>query len=150
MGWRGPKLTAERFIANPFSDEAGARLYRTGDLVRYRDDGAIEFLGRFDHQVKLRGFRIELGEIEVALAQHPRVREAVVVCREDEPGEKRLVAYVVPEPEAAVSVSAARSTARRCRRRRASASSSRRMSRRERRTKSLWRRSGRKYFVWIG
>jgi len=89
-----PELTAERFIPNPF--EGGARLYKTGDLARYRPDGAIEFLGRADHQVKLRGFRIELEEIEAALRHHPGVAEAVVVAREDQPGETRLVAYVVP------------------------------------------------------
>ncbi len=92
-----PALTAEKFVPNPYSREPGARLYRTGDLVRYLPDGAIEFLGRIDHQVKLRGFRIELGEIEAVLATHPAMREVVVLAREDTPGEKRLVAYVVPE-----------------------------------------------------
>ena len=90
-----PDLTAARFIPHPFSGDAGARLYKSGDLARYHADGLIEFLGRLDHQVKLRGYRIELGEIETALAQHSGVREAVVVCREDQPGDRRLVAYVV-------------------------------------------------------
>jgi acyl carrier protein len=91
----GPKLTSEKFIPNPLSDEPGARLYKTGDLARYLADGSIEFLGRRDHQVKIRGFRVELGEIEVILAQHPCVRESVAVAREDNPGDRRLVAYVV-------------------------------------------------------
>jgi acyl carrier protein len=97
-----PALTAERFIPDPFSAEPGSRLYRTGDLVRYLPDGNIEFLGRADHQVKLRGFRIELGEVEAALLRHSSVREAVVVAREDAPGDRRLVAYVTGAPEAAV------------------------------------------------
>src|SRR5207302_2242327 len=106
-----PELTAEKFVPDPFVGarliaptlETGARLFKTGDLARYRPDGAIEFLGRIDHQVKLRGFRIELGEIEVVLAQHPAIKEVVVVAREDTPGNKRRVAYLVP----AVSVESA-------------------------------------------
>ena len=88
-------LTAERFIPDPFSVQAGARIYRTGDLARFRPDGSIEFLGRSDDQVKIRGFRIELGEIEALLATYPAVKASVVIAREDTPGEKRLVAYIV-------------------------------------------------------
>jgi amino acid adenylation domain-containing protein len=96
-----PELTAQQFIADPFSRVPGARLYRTGDFARYRPDGNIEFLGRMDDQVKIRGFRIELGEIEAVLHDHPAVREARVVVREDTPGARRLVAYVVlAEPSA--------------------------------------------------
>jgi hypothetical protein len=89
-----PKLTAERFIGNPLV--RGSLFYRTGDFARYRADGSIEFLGRIDHQVKIRGYRIELGEIETTLNLHTSVREAVVVAREDVPGDRRLVAYVAP------------------------------------------------------
>ena len=88
-----PALTAEKFIANPLGT---GHLYKTGDLARYLPDGNIEFLGRLDHQVKIRGFRIELGEIEAILAQHPAVRETVATVREDRPGDKRLIAYVIP------------------------------------------------------
>ncbi|QRN95171.1 non-ribosomal peptide synthase/polyketide synthase [Archangium violaceum] len=89
-------LTAERFVPDLFSPEPGGRLYRSGDRARYLPDGSIEFLGRVDHQLKIRGFRVELGEIEAVVEQYPPVREAVVVAREDTPGDKRLVAYVVP------------------------------------------------------
>jgi acyl carrier protein len=94
-----PDLTAERFIPHPFDPTPGARLYKTGDLARYLPSGEIEFIGRSDQQVKLRGFRIELGEIEAVLRQHRGVREAVVIAREDTPGDKRLVAYLVAAAE---------------------------------------------------
>ena len=90
-----PELTAEKFILNPFRRETGARMYRTGDLARCLTDGNFEYLGRMDNQVKLRGFRIELGEIEAQLTRHASVLEAVVVTREETPGEKRLAAYVI-------------------------------------------------------
>ena len=95
-----PELTAEKFITNPFMP--GSRLYRTGDLVRYRINGDLEYLGRIDQQVKMRGFRIELGEIENVLRQAPGVGDAVVIVREDNPGNKRLVGYLIPKPEASV------------------------------------------------
>ena len=94
-----PELTAERFLPNPFSDRPGERLYKTGDQICYGEGGEIAYLGRVDQQVKIRGFRVELGEIETVLIAHESVRDAVVIAREDEPGEKRLVAYVVPEGE---------------------------------------------------
>ncbi len=99
------ELTAEKFIGDPFSIEAGARLYKTGDLARYLPDGNILYLGRLDHQVKIRGNRIELGEIEATLSQHPSVREVVVVAHEYAPGDNRLAAYVVPKQEQSISIS---------------------------------------------
>ena len=108
-----PELTAEKFIRNPFGENSdarllSARLYKTGDLARYRPDGSIDFFGRNDYQVKIRGFRIELGEIEAALGRHSSVQKAVVVAREDVPGEKRLVAYIVAQPEQTTSTDALR------------------------------------------
>ncbi|MEG4093098.1 amino acid adenylation domain-containing protein, partial [Microcoleus sp. Pol12B4] len=99
-----PELTAEKFIPNPFGAPE-AHLYKTGDLARYLPDGNIEFIGRIDNQVKIRGFRIELGEIEAALGQHPDIAQAVVVAREDAPGEKRLVGYFVSDRKQAPSSS---------------------------------------------
>jgi thioesterase domain-containing protein len=90
------ELTAGRFIADPFGKRPGSRLYKSGDLARFLADGQIEFCGRVDAQVKIHGFRIELGELESAILAHPSIQDAVVVVREEMPGEKRLVAYVVP------------------------------------------------------
>ena len=99
-------LTSERFVPSPFDDSD--RIYKTGDLARVRNDGEFECLGRADFQVKIRGFRIELGEIETAMLKHPGVASAVVVAREDRPGDKLLVGYVVPNPGASVDVEALR------------------------------------------
>lgn len=94
-----PELTSQKFIPDPFSNKSGARLYKSGDLARYLPNGELEYLGRIDHQVKIRGFRIELGEIEALLRQHPAVRETVLSLREDRPGDKQLVAYIVANSE---------------------------------------------------
>lgn len=107
------EMTAEKFVSNGYITKAGERRYRTGDLARWKADGNIELLGRIDFQVKIRGFRVELGEIIVALKQHPSVEEAVAIVREDEPGCKRLVGYVVCGPEGAPSTSELRNFLRR-------------------------------------
>jgi natural product biosynthesis luciferase-like monooxygenase protein len=93
-----PELTQERFVPDPFSADPTSRLYRTGDLVRYQRDGNLEFLGRIDFQVKVRGYRIELGEIETVLSRHPAISEVVTIVREDSPGDRRIVAYILPQP----------------------------------------------------
>jgi amino acid adenylation domain-containing protein len=108
-GYRNrPDLTAERFVANPFSTVAGARLYRTGDRARWLPSGEIAFLGRLDEQVKVRGYRVEPSEVSTVLGQHPAVETSVVVAAEDAPGEKQLVAYLVLTPGATVSATALR------------------------------------------
>ncbi len=104
-----PELTAKKFIANPFSTNPTARLYKTGDLVRYLPDGNLEFVGRIDNQVKVRGFRIELGEIENILVRYPGIRQAAVLAREDNPENKRLIAYIVPRPKLDLSTDRLRS-----------------------------------------
>jgi amino acid adenylation domain-containing protein len=97
-GYHGQsELTAERFVPNPFSNQPGALLYKTGDMARYSNDGNIQYLGRADYQVKLRGVRVEMGEVESTLSQNPLVEQSVIMAREDDPGELRLVAYVVPK-----------------------------------------------------
>ncbi|MEH2157743.1 condensation domain-containing protein, partial [Nostoc sp.] len=107
------ELTQEKFIPNPFDKSKvkgqNSKLYKTGDLARYLPDGNIEYLGRIDNQVKIRGFRIELGEIEAALSQHPHVQASCVIAREDAPGDKRLVAYIIPQPQVTPTISVLRS-----------------------------------------
>jgi amino acid adenylation domain-containing protein len=94
---KAPELTAEKFIPDPFDAGVGSLMYATGDLARYRRHGGLEYLGRRDHQIKIRGFRVELDEIESLLGQQPGVRHAIAAVREDKPGEKRIVAYIIPE-----------------------------------------------------
>jgi len=98
----GAERTAEKFVPNPHGEKAGERIYRTGDLGRYGGDGAVEYLGRLDHQVKVRGYRVELGEVEASLGQHPAVREVVVSAQKDESGATQLVAYLVTDPSQAL------------------------------------------------
>ncbi|MFZ1289535.1 MAG: amino acid adenylation domain-containing protein [Melioribacteraceae bacterium] len=101
---KNPSLTAERFIPNPYDKNGGSRIYKTGDLVRLMNDGNIEYLGRLDEQVKLRGFRIELGEIETNLRRHELIEDAVVLIREDEPENKKLVAYYIVKPNSEITI----------------------------------------------
>lgn len=100
-----PAITSDRFVANPYG-APGTRMYRSGDLVRWRKNGDLEFIGRTDQQIKIRGFRVELGEIESALTKHPRVREALVIARDEQIGQKRLWGYVIPQPDSDVQLRA--------------------------------------------
>jgi amino acid adenylation domain-containing protein len=100
-----PELTAVKFVPNPFSNSATGRLYKTGDLVRFMPDGRLEYLGRTDHQIKLRGFRIELGEVESVLRRHPEIKDNIVIVRGDQPGDRRLVAYIVTAENVDLSIS---------------------------------------------
>lgn len=105
-----PDLTAERYVPNPFTNQAGERMYRTGDLVRHLPNGTIQFIGRIDQQVKIRGHRVETGEVEHVLLAFPAIRDVVVTIREDNPGDKRLVAYLVPEQLASKDAQAQRAS----------------------------------------